>query len=55
MVPKDSTNQYRLPACAHAKCDVFHACLSWQGMVKLYKDSIFFNTETQFAIQCQVT
>ena len=57
MVPKevDSTNQKRCPAVARAHCDVFQAGLSWQGMAKLYKCSIFVITETQFAIQNQVT
>ena len=55
MFPKrmDSTNQTRRPAVA--QCDVFLAGLSWQGMAKLYKDSIFVITETQFAFQSQVT
>ena len=48
----DSTNQKRLPADAR---DVFDAWLPWQVMVKLYKGRIFFITETQFAIQSQVT
>ena len=51
----DSTNQKRLPADARASPDVFHARLPWQGMVKLYKGSIFVITETQFANQSQVT
>ena len=36
MVPKESgsTNQKRLPADARASRDVFHARLTWQGMVK---------------------
>ena len=57
MVPKENgfTNQKRLPADARASRDVFHARLPWQGMVKLYKGSIFVITETQFAIQSQVT
>ena len=56
MVPKDfSTNQKRLPTVARAHCDVFQAGLPWQGMAKLYKCSIFIITETQFAIQSQVT
>ena len=37
-----------------ARSDVFHARLSWQEMVKLYKGSIFVITEEQFAIQSQV-
>ena len=45
-----STNQTRLPADACASRDVFHALLPWQGMVKLYKGSIFVITETQFGI-----
>ena len=32
----------------------FDARLSWQGMVKLYKGSIFVITETQFVIKSQV-
>ena len=57
MVPKrvDSTYQKQLPAYARAEYDVFYARLPWQGMVKLYKGSIFVITETQFAIQGQVT
>ena len=39
----DSTSQIRLPAVA---CDVFQADLSWQGIAKLYKGSIFVITET---------
>ena len=35
--------------------EAWPAGLSWQGMAKLYKGSIFFTTETQFAIQSQVT
>ena len=38
---KDSTNQKRLPADARASRDVFDARLPCQGMVKLYKGSIF--------------
>ena len=37
----DSTNQARLPAVARAHCDVVQAGLPWQGMAKLYNDSIF--------------
>ena len=46
MVPKemDSTYQKRLAAYVHAYCDVFYARLPWQGMVKLYKGSIFVIT-----------
>ena len=57
MVPKrvDSTNETRLPAVARAHCDIFQAGLPWQGMAKLYKGSIFFIPETQFAFQSQVT
>ena len=42
MVPTrvDSTNQKRLVHYARAWCDVFHARLSWQGMVKFYKGII---------------
>ena len=52
MVPKESgvnLSETRL-AYARADCDVFYARLSLQGMVKLYKGSIFVLTETQFAI-----
>ena len=38
-----------------AYCDVIYARLPWQGMVKLYKGNMFVITETQFAIQGQVT
>ena len=38
-----------------AHCDVVQADLPWQGMEKLYKDSIFVITETQSAFQSQVT
>ena len=34
-------------------CDVFHACSQWQD--NLHKCSISFITETQFAIQTEVT
>ena len=52
----DSTNQKQLPAYAHGFRDAFHARLQWQGMVNLYKRSIFVITQgTQFAIQTQVT
>ena len=44
-----------LPAVARAHCDVFQAGLPSQGMAKLYHCSIFVITETQFAIQSQVT
>ena len=43
------------PPDARASRDVFQARLPWQGMVKLYKGSIFVITETQFVIQSQVT
>ena len=49
MVPKEWIQMQR-PASARAECDVFHARLSWQGMVTLYKGSICVITETQFAI-----
>ena len=39
MVPKDSTNQQRLPPNAHAHRDVFQARLPLQEMVKLNKGS----------------
>ena len=61
MVPKESGFNLSetascLNACANsAEYDVFYARLPWQGMVKLYKGSIFVITETQFAIQGQVT
>ena len=51
----DSANQKQLPAYARAFRDVFHARLQWQGMVNLYKHSIFVITQTQFATQTQVT
>ena len=54
MVPKehiDSTNQKLFPPDARASRDVFQARLPWQGMVKLYKGSIFVITDTQFVIQ----
>ena len=50
----DSTNQRQLPASARAKRDVFDARLQWQGMVNLYKRSIFVITQTQFSNQTQV-
>ncbi len=56
MVPKESGfNQSETASgkCAR-ECDVFHARLPRQGMVKLYKGSIFVIKETQFAIQSQV-
>ena len=59
MVPKESGFNQSVAASsmyrAHAKRDVFHARPPWKGMVKLYKYSIFVITETQFAIQSQVT
>ena len=49
-------NQSKLFAhFARAHCDVFHARPPWRGIVKFYKDSIFVITETEFAIQSQVT
>ena len=52
MVPKESGfNQSETASCL---CDVFHARLPRQGMVKLYKGSIFVSTETPFAIKSQV-
>ena len=47
----DSTNRKQFPAYARVQRDVFHARLQWQGVVELYKRSIFFITETQFATQ----
>ena len=38
-----------------AKRGVFDARLQWQGMMNLYKRSIFIITQTQFATQTQVT
>ena len=38
-----------------ASGDAIQARLPWQGMVQLYKGSIFIITETQFAIKRQVT
>ena len=57
MVPKESGfNQSKsLAHYARAHCDVFQARWPWQGIVKLYKGSIFVITETQIAIQSQVT
>ena len=37
--------------CARVMCDFLHARLPQQGMVKLYKGSIFVITEAQFATQ----
>ena len=51
----DSTYHKQLPAHARADYAVFYARLPWQGMMKLYRGSIFVITETQFAIQGQVT
>ena len=45
----------QLPDYARAERDVFHARLQWQGMVNLYKRSIFVITQTQFATQTQIT
>ena len=52
MVPKrmDSTSQTRLPAVAHARCDVFQAGLPWQGMAKLYKGTIFCHHGDTFCL-----
>ncbi len=53
MVPKESAFNLSETAsclCARADYDVLYARLPWQGMVKLYKGSIFVITETQFAI-----
>ena len=57
MVPKESglNQSERLPPDARADCHVFHAHLPWKVMVKLCKGSIFVITETQFAIQRQIT
>ena len=56
MVPKESgfNQSETASANARAQCGVFHARLPWQGMMKVYKGSIFFITEAQFAIQSQV-
>ena len=56
MVPKESGfNQSETTSVlCGAQCEVFHARMSWQGMVKFYKGSILVITETQFAIQNQV-
>ena len=57
MVPKEGGfNQSETASgkCALALCDVFHACLPRQGMVKLYKGSIFVITEAPFAIKSKV-
>ena len=53
MVPKE--NRFNQSPDARADCDVFHARLPWKVMVKLYKGSIFVITETQFAVQRQIT
>ena len=50
-----STNQKQLAAYGRAQRNVFHARLQRKGTVNLYKRSIFVITETQFAIQTQVT
>ena len=57
MVLKESGFNISETACAyaHAHRYVFQARQPWQGMVKLYKGTIFVITETQFAIQSQVT
>ena len=58
MVPTEcgfKHNQKRLTAYGRAKRDVFDARLQWQGMVNLYKRSIFVITQAQFAAQTQVT
>ena len=53
MVPKENgfnqseTASQEVPADARASRDVFHARLPWQGMVKLYKGSIFVITYTE--------
>ena len=56
MVPKESGfNQSETASGKDARVVwLFHARLPRQGMVKLYKGSIFVITEAQFAIQSQV-
>ena len=56
MVPKENGFNQSETASPDARADrdVFHARLPLKVMVKLYKDSIFVITETQFAIQRQV-
>ena len=48
MVPKrvDSTKEKLPPTYARAQCDDFNARLSFQGMVTLYKGSIFHHGGT---------
>ena len=48
MVPKENgfNQSGAFPAVARAHCDVFQAGLTWQGMARLYKCSIFVITET---------
>ena len=55
MVPKESGFNLSRAAYLRAECDVFFARLPWQEMAKLFKCTIFVITETQFAIQGQVT
>ncbi len=51
MVPKECRfNQSETASClARAFRDVFDARLQWQGMLNLYKRSIFVITQTQFS------
>ena len=51
----DSTNQKQIPADPRVYCDVFDARLQWQGIVNLYKGSIFVIAQTQFDTQTQIT
>ena len=45
MVPKESgfNQSETASANARAQCGVFHVRLPWQGMMKVYKGSIFFH------------
>ena len=52
MVPKEGGFNQSETDCGLCACI---ARLQWQGMVNLYKHSIFVITETQFTIQIQVT
>ncbi len=57
MVPEECGFNQSETASYYARAfrDIFHARLQWQGMVNLYKRSIFVITQTQFATQTQVT
>ena len=54
MVPKEcGFNQSETASCAYR--DVFQAHPQWQGMVNLYKRSVFVITQTQCATQTHDT